>query len=186
MSRSEHVGNIRYHALLDHYQNAYERAKKFHKMKISQQILDTVAEYGGRFLKQEGAGWIEVKENVARDKVAHAFRTRKTAAFAANNDASATMSKSLAVTERNDEESSTNDDSDDMAAPKRRNLEMNMGSIPEGELRVAAPAHTSWAPSMVAPSFQYDFTGNTGVDAEEDSSSSQDEVNNPVGKRVRL
>ena len=62
---------------MDFYHDAYERAQKFQKMKICQHILATVAEYGGRFLRQEGAGWIEVDEIVAREKTAHAFRTRR-------------------------------------------------------------------------------------------------------------
>lgn len=72
-----HFGNLRYHALLDHYQHAYEQAKKFDKMDIAKATVDQVHEYFGRFLKQEAAGWIEVDDNVARDKVSHAFRTRR-------------------------------------------------------------------------------------------------------------
>ena len=75
----DHPGNLRYQWLLDHYQDTYERAKKYEKMKISQQILARVVQYGGRFLRQEGAGWIEVDPAVARDKIAHAFRTRRVA-----------------------------------------------------------------------------------------------------------
>jgi hypothetical protein len=75
----DHVGNLRYQTLLDHYQATYEKAKKYQKMKISHQILARVAQYGGRFLRQEGAGWIEVDPAVARDKIAHAFRTRRVA-----------------------------------------------------------------------------------------------------------
>eukprot|EP00339_Tiarina_fusa_P026309 CAMPEP_0117083640 /NCGR_PEP_ID=MMETSP0472-20121206/58883_1 /TAXON_ID=693140 ORGANISM="Tiarina fusus, Strain LIS" /NCGR_SAMPLE_ID=MMETSP0472 /ASSEMBLY_ACC=CAM_ASM_000603 /LENGTH=579 /DNA_ID=CAMNT_0004812337 /DNA_START=121 /DNA_END=1861 /DNA_ORIENTATION=+ len=73
----EHFGNIRYHSLLDYYQNAYERSKKFEKMQISQRVVDTVHAFVGRFLKQEGSGWVEVDDLVARDKVSHAFRTRR-------------------------------------------------------------------------------------------------------------
>jgi hypothetical protein len=75
----EHFGNLRYHMLLDHYQKAYETAKKFEKLQVSQTIVDWVHRYQGRFLKQEGAsGWTEVEPMVARDKVSHAFRTRRT------------------------------------------------------------------------------------------------------------
>lgn len=110
---------------MDRYQNAYERAHKSHKIKISGQILDAVAEYGGRFLKQEGAGWAEVEDNIAREKVAHAFRTRRTAAdiAAANKDVPVAMSRRPSVRENND--------SNDLPSPKRRNFDMNMDSIPE-------------------------------------------------------
>ncbi|KAG7370288.1 hypothetical protein IV203_028034 [Nitzschia inconspicua] len=74
----EHFGNLRYHILMDYYQKAYEDAKKFEKMLVAQTIVDLVHKYKGRFLRQEGAGWIEVEPTVARDKVSHAFRTRRT------------------------------------------------------------------------------------------------------------
>ncbi len=38
----EHLGNLRYHALLDYYQNAYERAMKFDKCQISRLIVQNV------------------------------------------------------------------------------------------------------------------------------------------------
>jgi hypothetical protein len=75
----EHFGNMRYHVLLDHYHGAYENAKKFEKMQVAQTVVDLVHGYQGRFLKQEGAGWVEVDSMVARDKVSHAFRTRRMA-----------------------------------------------------------------------------------------------------------
>lgn len=73
------IYDCRYHTLLDTNQSAYENAKKFDKMGIAKQTVDQCHEYGGRFLKQEGAGWIEVADSVARDKVSHAFRTRRAA-----------------------------------------------------------------------------------------------------------
>jgi hypothetical protein len=73
----EHFGNMRYYVLLDHYQRAYETAKKFEKMEVAQTVVDLVHNSHGRFLKQDGAGWVEVDAMVARDKVSHAFRTRR-------------------------------------------------------------------------------------------------------------
>ncbi|KAL3925547.1 MAG: hypothetical protein SGARI_005823 [Bacillariaceae sp.] len=43
----EHFGNLRYHVLLDHYQQAYEDAKKFEKMQVAQKVVDIVREYNG-------------------------------------------------------------------------------------------------------------------------------------------
>ena len=88
----EHFGNIRYHSLLDYYQDAYERAKKFEKMQISKRVVDTVHAFEGRFLKQEGSGWAAVNDTVARDKVSHAFRTRR--ASTANNVAASSTARS--------------------------------------------------------------------------------------------
>ena len=42
------------------------------------QTVAQVHQYGGRFLKQEGAGWVVVEDDVASEKVSHAFRTRRT------------------------------------------------------------------------------------------------------------
>ncbi|CAJ1958684.1 unnamed protein product [Cylindrotheca closterium] len=78
----EHYGNLRYHSLLDNYQSEYEQAKKFDKMEIAQKTVDQVHSYAGRFLKQEGAVWIAVDDSVAREKVSHAFRTRRSTANA--------------------------------------------------------------------------------------------------------
>jgi hypothetical protein len=87
----EHFGNVRYHALLDYYQQAYERSKKFDKMQIAQRILQTVHDYSGRFLKQEGAGWSVVDDLVAREKVSHAFRTRRTMLAKQQGDAATSI-----------------------------------------------------------------------------------------------
>jgi hypothetical protein len=80
----EHIGNLRYHALLCNKQSAYEAARKFDKMEIAKQIVDEVHSYSGRFLKQEGAGWTIVDDTVARGKVSHAFRTRRAAGKVVN------------------------------------------------------------------------------------------------------
>ena len=83
----DHVGNLRYHALLEYYHSSYEGAKKFQKKDLANRIVSIVHGYGGRFLKQDihGAGWVEVDETVASEKVSHAFRTRRTAAAASVN-----------------------------------------------------------------------------------------------------
>jgi len=73
----EHFGNLRFNSLVGHFQGAYDKSVKFQKMKISQHIIDTVTEYGGRFLKQEAAGWVEADVASIREKVGHAFRTHR-------------------------------------------------------------------------------------------------------------
>jgi hypothetical protein len=73
----EHPGNLRYHYILDMYQDQYEGAKKFQKMEISETVVKLVKKYHGRFLRQDGAGWVAVDDATARDKVSHAFRTRR-------------------------------------------------------------------------------------------------------------
>eukprot|EP00529_Nitzschia_sp_RCC80_P004320 CAMPEP_0113482538 /NCGR_PEP_ID=MMETSP0014_2-20120614/22971_1 /TAXON_ID=2857 /ORGANISM="Nitzschia sp." /LENGTH=934 /DNA_ID=CAMNT_0000376059 /DNA_START=347 /DNA_END=3151 /DNA_ORIENTATION=+ /assembly_acc=CAM_ASM_000159 len=94
----DHVGNLRYHALLEYYHSSYEDAKKFQKKQLANRIVSIVHEYGGRFLKQDshGAGWVEVDETVACDKVSHAFRTRRTTATASINNKANISSTSAA------------------------------------------------------------------------------------------
>ena len=41
---------------------------------LTSEIVQVVKGYGGRFLKQENGGWIEIDDEAARDKVSHSFR----------------------------------------------------------------------------------------------------------------
>jgi hypothetical protein len=165
----EHFGNIRYHTILDHYQEAYERAKKFQKMKIAQQILDTVKEYGGNFLRQEGAGWLVVDETVGRDKIAHAFRTRRMAAPASPTATMPNSTPSL----------SSNISLVPSSAIKRTNLDL-MTTIPEQVPSSAAGFHSKGAASSTA--------NTTVTDEEQDSGSSSlsEDSRAQSGKRVKL
>lgn len=45
------------------------------KQCITSEIIQTIHELMGRFLKDDGFGWMEVDDAVAKNKVAHAFRT---------------------------------------------------------------------------------------------------------------
>lgn len=89
----EHVGNLRYQVLLEHYGPEYEAAEKYEKMKLAQTLIDVIHGYNGRFLKPDGAGWVEVSADVAREKVSHAFRTRRAS--------SATTTKPAVVPDNN-------------------------------------------------------------------------------------
>ena len=72
-----HVGNLRYHSLIQDYQQDYEQASKRQgKLVIAQYIIDTILQTnGGRFLKDEDGIWIMIHDNtVLLKKVAHSFR----------------------------------------------------------------------------------------------------------------
>ena len=71
----------------------YDAAKKFEKMEISDLVVQTVKGYSGRFLKQDGAGWLVATLEEAREKVSHAFRTRRSA-----TKATSTISSSSGTT----------------------------------------------------------------------------------------
>ena len=172
----KHVGNVRYYAILENYQNAYERAKKFQKMQIAQQILDTVKGYGGRFLKAEGAGWVVTDEIVAREKVAHGFRTRRAtteASSAVTLPSGATSSSSPT----SDASTSTSAFSD---SNKRSNLDM-MTTIPEQVPSSTTGGHAS-APASVSAA-----TTTTTEEGEKNSGSSlSEDGGTQSGKRVKL
>ena len=60
-------------------------------MEISDMVVQLVKEYSGRFLKQDGAGWVVATVEEAREKVSHAFRTRRSATKTSTNNSVATV-----------------------------------------------------------------------------------------------
>jgi hypothetical protein len=75
----EHSGNIRYLNLIAEYWDRHDGAKKVQKKSITEEMVDLVKKTGGRFLKIEDSGWVEVSDVVAREKVSNAFRDRRKA-----------------------------------------------------------------------------------------------------------
>jgi hypothetical protein len=78
-SVQEHSGNIRYLNLIAEYWDRYDGASKIEKKSITEEIVELVKTSGGRFLKMDDSGWVEVSDVVARDKVSNAFRDRRKA-----------------------------------------------------------------------------------------------------------
>lgn len=61
--------------LIDDCLPTYDKASKEQKTKIAQEIVGIVHQARGRFLKDDGAGWVQVTDiQLLRQKVAHAFR----------------------------------------------------------------------------------------------------------------
>jgi hypothetical protein len=71
----EHIGNIRFRYLIEEHRNRYEKAKKTQKTALADGIVSLVHKRSGRFLKDDGAGWVEVNELTAREKVSSCFRS---------------------------------------------------------------------------------------------------------------
>lgn len=69
-----HIGNIRYRQLVSDCKDTYERSTYTQKKQITEEIVDLVKQSGGRFLKDDGAGWLEAEDEVARLKVSRSFR----------------------------------------------------------------------------------------------------------------
>ena len=53
----------------------YNRAAFAGKQGVSANIVKAVHERNGRFLKDDGLGWVEVDDETAEKKVSHSFRT---------------------------------------------------------------------------------------------------------------
>ena len=90
-----HVGNVRYRAMIEELKGRYDVASKEMKHQITKEVVDVVQRAGGRFLKDDGAGWIVVETETARLKVSHSFRSARKAAAtekAKNNATAATKS----------------------------------------------------------------------------------------------
>ena len=72
-----HPGNKRLRDLVDLNAKRYDKAAKGDKKGIAQEIVDTIKQSGGYFLKQDGNKWIPVENDVARVKVSATFRTQR-------------------------------------------------------------------------------------------------------------
>lgn len=70
------TGNQHYRHLLVTYRSKYESANNFEKTLVAELVLKIMKERGCRFLKKssETPGWVEVTDDVAREKISHAFR----------------------------------------------------------------------------------------------------------------
>jgi hypothetical protein len=164
----EHPGNLRYHYILDMYQDPYEGAKKFQKMEISETVVHLVKKYHGRFLKQDGAGWVAVDDTTARDKVSHAFRTRRGTSLSTTTNTSASTSTAAAA----------------VAAPqesRRRSLEeTNMnGTTADQETAAARPAPVLVASASAA-------MASVIITDESEQDGSEEDFSMDEGKRAKL
>jgi hypothetical protein len=71
-----HPGNVRFRELIACHAGKYELGDRFQKTVIAADVVATIRESDGRFLKPYGeGGWGEIDDNTARLKVAHTFRT---------------------------------------------------------------------------------------------------------------
>jgi hypothetical protein len=70
-----HAGNKKFRGLVADYQKSYEKAKKGEKIILAQEVVDTVIQSSGMFLKPHGDIWLSVDNDAARTKVSAAFRT---------------------------------------------------------------------------------------------------------------
>mmetsp|Transcript_8514 Transcript_8514/g.17761 ORF Transcript_8514/g.17761 Transcript_8514/m.17761 type:complete len:477 (-) Transcript_8514:73-1503(-) len=82
-------GNLNYHYVIEGYHDRYEAAAKGQKAGIAMEIVKKIHSLGGRFLKQNEAGWAAITDEAAKTKVSHTFRNHRIAALAALKKATA-------------------------------------------------------------------------------------------------
>ena len=73
----DHAGNIRFRSIAECHRKEYESVSKMDKKFVAATIVQLVKEGNGRFLRQEGPGWVEVDDATAREKVSHLFRNSR-------------------------------------------------------------------------------------------------------------
>jgi hypothetical protein len=92
----ENPGNIRMANLIDEYRIEYQSKSKLQKTAMSNKVLQMIKTSDARFLKKSSESgrdyWVEVGDEVARDKVSHSFRT-KTRRTSIRNESSPPVSK---------------------------------------------------------------------------------------------
>ena len=75
---SKHPGNARFRKLVDQHVPQYEKAGKYEKTSIAENIVNIIKQSDGRFLRLGKSGeWESVSDEAARNKVSHAFRARR-------------------------------------------------------------------------------------------------------------
>lgn len=73
----EHVGNVRYHFVIDTHIDHFESSSVREKTAVTREMVQLIKASGGRFLKLDNTGWAEVSDEDARKKVASAFRSKR-------------------------------------------------------------------------------------------------------------
>lgn len=68
----KHTGNLRAAHLVSMWQTKYDEAGgRYAKTAISYELIEIIKDSGGKFLKSEDSGWVEVEDDVAREKISH-------------------------------------------------------------------------------------------------------------------
>lgn len=95
----EHTGNLRALHLCDMHWSKYEQSSKYGKTEVAEKIVSIIQESNGRFLKSEKGVWVEVSDDVAREKVSHFFRhmrakmiSRRSSSISASEESTSTPS----------------------------------------------------------------------------------------------
>lgn len=75
-----HAGNMHLQAVVDEHLDQYHSIQgRLEKTALAALIVRKVKEASGRFLSKESGIWIEVSDELARNKVSYLFRNRRVA-----------------------------------------------------------------------------------------------------------
>ena len=74
----QHAGNVRLRHLVENQLDAYLKMRKGDKSVMARQVVEAVKQGNGRFLKKDRDGWwVEIDEELARDKVIKSFTSAR-------------------------------------------------------------------------------------------------------------
>jgi hypothetical protein len=74
----EHPGNLRFGLIVESVFDRYEGLRRrSEKKNFTQEVVLKIKSMGGRFLRQEAGFWQEVDDDLARQKVGHTLRSRR-------------------------------------------------------------------------------------------------------------
>ena len=71
----DHPGTVLYRTYVERNQAEYEVASSFQKTALAYLIMKLITDAGGRFLKFDGDGWLEMDVHATRQKISHCFRS---------------------------------------------------------------------------------------------------------------
>ena len=72
-----HLGNIIFRRLVDENKEVYHQIPKKHRNLVSQSIVQTMHNYGSRFLEKKGDYWELVSDRKAVQKTSQALREKE-------------------------------------------------------------------------------------------------------------
>ena len=70
----QHVGNERFRVVVEIRLQRYSKAARAEKSEIVREIVDSVRDYGGRFVRCDEGKWNDIGSLRAREKAGHAIR----------------------------------------------------------------------------------------------------------------
>ena len=68
----QHAGNERFRVVIEIRLQQYNKAARAEKSEIVREIVDTVRDYGGRFVRLDEVTWTDIGSLRAREKTGHA------------------------------------------------------------------------------------------------------------------